>query len=195
VTSDRPKDRTGLWDGARAGDYDTKWKQMAAAGQNPHGEVDFVEQFAPTSVLDAGCGTGRVAIEFAARGVDAAGSDINAQMLAEAKTKAPDLDWVQSDLATLDMGRTFDAVVLAGNVILFVDPGTEADCVAGAARHVGPGGHLIAGFSLSRGVSADDWEAWATAAGLEPKARFSTWEGASFGPDSNYLVTVCQRPQ
>jgi len=182
--------RTGLWDGSRAGDYDTKWKRMAKAGVNPHGEADFVQRFEPASVLDAGCGTGRVAIELAARGLDAAGSDINAEMLAEARVKAPDISWTESDLAELDLGRTFDVVVLAGNVILFVDPGTEAACVAGAARHVEPAGHLIAGFLVDRDVSADDWEAWLKAAGMQPVARYSTWSGDPFTDGSNYLVSV-----
>lgn len=166
---------------------------MAKAGENPHGEADFVARFEPTSVLDAGCGTGRVAIELAARGLDVAGSDIDGQMLAEAQAKAPDLPWVQSDLATLDMGRAFDLVVMAGNVILFVEPGTEAACVAGAARHVDSGGHLVAGFSLARGVSVEAWEGWLRAAGLEPRERHSTWAGDPFVTTSNYLVSTATR--
>lgn len=181
------------WDSERATTYDDKWQQMAKAGENPHGEADFVSRFAPGSVLDAGCGTGRVAIELAARGIDAAGSDIDAKMLAEAQSKAPELPWVQSDLATLDMGRTFDLVVMAGNVILFVEPGTEEACVAGAARHVAPGGHLVAGFSLSRGVTIDAWNSWLRAGGLEPIENLSTWAGDPFIDTSNYLVSVATR--
>ncbi len=182
------------WDSARAASYDAKWQQMAAAGENPHGEVDFVLRFEPTSVLDAGCGTGRVAIELASRGLDVAGSDIDAHMLAEAQSKAPELQWVQSDLAALDIGRTFDVVVMAGNVILFVEPGTEEACVAGAARHVAPGGHLVAGFSLGRGVAADGWEAWLRKAGLNPVDRLSTWTGDPHTADSDYLVSIAERP-
>ena len=185
--------RKGLWDGRNADSYDAKWKRMADAGQNPHGEADFVQRFHPQAVLDAGCGTGRVAIELARRGLDAAGTDINAGMLAEAKTKAPALSWTQSDLAGLDLGRTFDVVVMAGNVILFVDPGTEPECVAGAARHVGPSGRLIAGFLIDRNVTVDDWEAWLRLAGLEPEARFSTWDGDDFAETGNYLVSVAVR--
>jgi len=181
------------WDGERARTYDTKWKQMAAAGQNPHGEVDFVAQLEPSSVLDAGCGTGRVAIEFARRGVDVVGSDIDPQMLAQAEANAPELTWVQSDLAALDLQRTFDAVVLAGNIILFVVPGTEAAVVQGAARHVGVGGYMVAGFSLGRGVTAEDWESWLRHAGLDPVERLSTWNGDAFDQASNYLVSVARR--
>lgn len=182
------------WDGARAGSYDDKWQRMAAQGQNPHGEVDFVQRFEPSTVLDAGCGTGRVAIELMRRGIQAVGTDLDASMLGEARTKAPDIEWVQSDLAALDLGRTFDVVVMAGNIVLFVQPGTECAVVAGAARHVGEGGSLIAGFSLSRGVTPEQWEAWATDAGLASTERFSTWDGAPWSDSSNYLVSVATRP-
>lgn len=183
------------WDGTRAANYDQKWQQMADAGQNPHGEVDFVEQFSPQSVLDAGCGTGRVALEFDRRGVLAAGTDVDATMLGVARKNGPDIDWFESDLAQLNLDRTFDAVVMAGNIVLFVHPGTESAVVAGAARHVAPQGHLIAGFSLGRGVTVEDWETWLRAAGLEPIARHSTWQGAPFDSASNYLVSVAQRTE
>jgi 2-polyprenyl-3-methyl-5-hydroxy-6-metoxy-1,4-benzoquinol methylase len=181
------------WDGSVADSYDDKWQQMADAGQNPHGEVDFVQRLEPASVLDAGCGTGRVAIELAARGVDVVGADLDAQMLETARSKAPDIDWIRSDLAALDLGRQFDVVVMAGNVILFVQPGTEPEVVAGAARHVAPGGHLVAGFSVDRHVSADAWESWLRTAGLEPLQRFSTWAADPWSPSSAYLVSVAQR--
>ena len=68
-------------DAARGDAYDEKWRQMAAAGQDPHGEVAFVQRFEPTRVLDAGCGTGRVAIELDRRGVDVVGFDLDLSML------------------------------------------------------------------------------------------------------------------
>ena len=181
------------WDGAQAGSYDERWKRMAEQGENPHGEVDFVWRYTPATVLDAGCGTGRVAIELARRGVDVVGTDIDADMLAVARSNSPEVEWVQSDLAALDLGCTFDVVVMAGNVVLFVAPGTESDVVAGAARHVAPGGHLIAGFSIGGDVTADHWERWVTDAGLEPAGRFSTWAGDPFEPTSTYLVSVSER--
>jgi len=181
------------WDGERAATYDQAWKRMAAAGENPHGEVDFVQRYAPATVLDAGCGTGRVALELARRGVDAVGTDIDVQMLSVARTNGPEIDWVESDLAALDLDREFDVVVMAGNIVLFVHPGTESAVVAGAARHVAPGGRLIAGFSLQRGVTVSDWEAWMAAAGLSEFERYSTWNGDPFDSASHYLVSVAER--
>lgn len=181
------------WQGDRAATYDQAWKRMSEAGENPHGEVDFVAQFSPGSVLDAGCGTGRVAIEFARRGVASVGTDLDEQMLSVARANDPSIEWVHSDLAALELDRVFDAVVMAGNIVLFVQPGTEAAVVAGAARHVASGGRLIAGFSLGRGVTVDQWEDWLRSAGLEPAERFATWNGDPFDEHSNYVVSVATR--
>src|SRR5437763_12527867 len=100
-------------------DYDASYKQKAAAGENVHGEADFVESFHPKSVLDAGCGTGRVGIELARRGIDVVGVDLDPGMLSAAAKKAPHLEWHLDDLATVRLNRHFNAIVMAGNVMIF----------------------------------------------------------------------------
>jgi SAM-dependent methyltransferase len=175
--------------------YDDRWARMAASGQNPHGEVDLVMRFSPSSVLDAGCGTGRVAIELARRGVEVVGADLDDDLLAVARSKAPELTWVSADLARLDLGRSFDVVVAAGNVIGFVDATDRAHAVAACAAHLAPGGHLVAGYQLRRGwPTLDDYDAWCDGAGLALDARFATWEGAPLGPDPGYAVSVHRAP-
>ena len=61
----------------RGSAYDRRWAEMEEAGHNPHGEADFLSGFSPSSVLDAGCGTGRVSIELSARGADVVGVDLD----------------------------------------------------------------------------------------------------------------------
>ena len=75
---------------ASGDEYDEAYERKAAAGENVHGEADFVMRFSPQSVLDAGCGTGRVAAELARRGVAAVGVDSEPDMIAAARGKAPD---------------------------------------------------------------------------------------------------------
>ena len=84
---------------------------------------------------------------------------------------------------TCDLGRTFDVVVMAGNVPLFTPAGTQPALVGGVARHVAPGGVLIAGFSLGRGYSVDDYDADCAAAGLVLDSRWSTWDRGAWTPD------------
>ncbi|MCB1249273.1 MAG: class I SAM-dependent methyltransferase [Acidimicrobiales bacterium] len=179
------------WDGD---DYQRRFDDLAAAGVDVHGEATFVRAFAPSSVLDAGCGTGRVAIELARHGIDVVGADLDASMLATARAAAPELTWVASDLAALELGRTFDVVVMAGNVPLFTPPGTHAALVAGCARHVASGGHLVAGFGLGRGYGLDDYDAHCAAAGLELAERYATWDREPFPGDGGYAVSVHRRP-
>ena len=175
--------------------YDATYERRAAAGENVHGEADFVQWFAPASVLDAGCGTGRVGRELARRGIDVVGVDIDPEMLATARRKAPDVDWRIADLATVDLGRAFDAIVLAGNVMIFLTPGTEGAVVANLARHLRPGGVLIAGFQLQPGrLSIARYDEFAAAAGLELFQRWSTWDGGAWDASGSYAVSVHRRP-
>jgi SAM-dependent methyltransferase len=166
---------------------------MAAAGESIHGEADFVCRFAPASVLDAGCGTGRVAIELAGRGIDVVGIDLDAPMLEAARAKAPRLGWVEADLVTVDLGREFDVVAMPGNVMIFLHPGTEALVVANMARHVAPDGVLVAGFQLGRAYSLDDYDAHCAAAGFQLAERWATWECDTWRPGGDYAVSVHRR--
>jgi SAM-dependent methyltransferase len=177
------------------GTYDDRWRRMEAAGVNPHGEADLVWRFAPRTVLDGGCGTGRVAIELARRGVDVVGVDLDDVMLAVAREKAPELTWLRCDLAHLDLGdppRRFDVVVLAGNVARFVAVADRPAVVAACSRHLTAGdGRLISGFQLdSVGPDLADYDRWADDAGLVLEHRFSTWDGQPFAAGGGYAVSV-----
>ncbi|MGZ3146675.1 class I SAM-dependent DNA methyltransferase [Lentzea chajnantorensis] len=176
-----------MWNGA---EYQARFDELAASGVDVHGEATFVRAYGPTSVLDAGCGTGRVGIELARHGIEVVGADVDASMLATARAKAPEIDWVESDLAALDLGRVFDVVVMAGNVPLFTPPGTQGALVAGVARHVGT--VLVAGFGLDRGYSADEYDRHCADAGLELAERYATWDRAEFR-GGDYAVSVHRR--
>lgn len=175
--------------------YDATYERRAAAGENVHGEADFVERFAPKSVLDAGCGTGRVGRELARRGCDVAGVDLDHEMLSTARQKAPSVDWRLADLTTVGLARTFDAIVMAGNVMIFLAPGTEAAAVNNMARHLQADGVLIAGFQLMPGrLSIETYDKLAVASGLEPAERWSTWDCGAWVPGGNYAVSVHRKP-
>lgn len=183
--------------GPRGDEYDRRWERLAAAGENVHGEVDLVLRYRPGSVLDAGCGTGRVAIELDRRGVDVVGTDLDDAMLDTARTKAPHLTWVAADLATLDLAddagrrRRFDLAVLAGNVMIFVAPGTEGVVLGRLAAHLVDGGLLVAGFQLGAGrLPLADYDRLATTAGFTLVERFATWSGDPFAEGDDYAVSV-----
>lgn len=175
------------WDGEA---YQDRFDRLAASGNDVHGEASLVMAYNPTSVLDAGCGTGRVARELAHRGVSVVGVDLDDSMLETARRLSPDLLWLHGDLSALELGRQFDVVVMAGNVLLFTPPGTQAAVVAGCGRHVAPGGCLIAGFQLDRGYSLADYDEHCRQAGLESTARWATWSREPFTDGATYAVSV-----
>jgi len=194
VVEDQPANR---WLATRAESrgetYDNAFDELAASGADVHGEAAFVEALRPRSVLDAGCGTGRVAVELVRRGIEAVGVDLDPAMLAVARRKAPDLQWVEADLETVDLGRRFDVVVAAGNVFIFLTPGREAAVTANLARHLEPGGLLVAGFQLDEdGLTLADYDAFCAAAGLDLLARFATWDREPY-EGGDYAVSVSGR--
>jgi len=171
-------------------DYDARWKAMEDAGHHPHGEADLIEHFAPRSVMDGGCGTGRVAIELRRRGIDVVGVDVDPVMLAAAQAKEPTITWVESDLATVRLDTHFDVVALPGNVMIFVAPGHEGRVVANLAAHLRPGGLLIAGFQLRAGkLDLHTYDRLCAASGLALVERWSTWDFAPF-ESHDYAVSV-----
>jgi SAM-dependent methyltransferase len=188
--------------GVNSNDYDARFAANARSGQDVHGEANFVSAFDITSVLDAGCGTGRIAIELARRGLEVAGADRDVHMLAAARQKAPHLEWYLEDLASLhvpnatapDQPRLFDAIVMAGNVMIFLDPGTEAAVVANLARHLRAGGLLIAGFQLhAGGLDLTVYDTYAAQSSLTLYERWSTWDRQPWSQGSDYAVSVHRR--
>ena len=197
---------TSRWeqtDAPRGDEYDERWRRLAAAGGSVHGEADLVDTLVSESgvtkaVLDAGCGTGRVAIELRRRGFDVVGVDLDETMLATAREKQPAIDWFRADLAALSLGRRFGAAVLAGNVMIFVAPGTEGAVLERLAAHLeaasaGGGGLLIAGFQVRADrLALDDYDRLAADAGLVLVDRYATWDRAPY-TGGDYAVSVHRR--
>jgi len=177
-------------------EFHRRWERLEAEGTAPHGEADFIAALAPSTVLDAGCGMGRVAIELARRGVDVDGTDLDTDLLAYAQHDAPHLTWVHGDLATVQMPRRYDVVAMPGNVMIFCRDTDRAPIVANMARHLLPGGRLVAGFSLDRrpgALTLAEYDQACAAVGLVLVERYSTWERAPYA-DGDYALSVHQLP-
>jgi DNA modification methylase/SAM-dependent methyltransferase len=183
---ERPPGETE-WDGEA---YQQRFDELAASGSPVHGEADFVERFDPSSVLDAGCGTGRVTAELSERGYDVVGIDRDVSMITTARALAPDVDFRIEDASRARLGRVFALVLMAGNVPLFTPEGSHDALVSGCARHLSAGGRLVAGFQLDRGYSLAEYDAACASVGLVLETRFSTWGGEPYGPDDDYAVSV-----
>jgi len=174
--------------------YEERFARTVASGANAHGEADFITDLRPRSVLDAGCGTGRVAIELSRRGMDVIGVDLDADMIEAARRKAPQLTWIVDDLARMELDRRFDVVAMPGNVMIFCRPDDRQAIVRNLAQHLLPRGVLVAGFQLEPdGYSLAEWDIDCRAGGLELIDRFGTWERAPFVEGADYHVSVHRR--
>lgn len=113
----------------------------------------YVEEVrrAGRSVLELGCGTGRVTIPLAQAGLDVTGLELSPAMLrrlrenrdGSATLRGP-LRLVQGDMQEFSLERTFDAVIIpARSFQLLLTPRAQRDCLRAAHRHMNPGGRLI----------------------------------------------------
>jgi SAM-dependent methyltransferase len=104
----------------------------------PHGEAELIHAAVPAgaTVLELGCGTGRITRGLLALGHPVTGVDFSAEMLAHMPDGART---VQSDIEALRLGESFDVVTLTSNMV----SGDEAQTLAflrTARAHLAPGG-------------------------------------------------------
>lgn len=95
------------------------------------------------TLLDIGCGGGKNVLNLK-REFNVTGLDLSSAMLAQAKELNPECTFVQGDMRTFRLGRSFD-VVLMDDAISHMN--CRADFVAAfhtAFDHLNPGGVLIA---------------------------------------------------
>ena len=193
-----------LTGGSTGEDYAARFAKLANSGKDMHGEATFCTGLvAPGSrILDAGCGTGRVMIRLAELGYEVVGVDVDESMLAVARREAPDLTWVAGDLAALPGPVTgqapYDLVVMAGNVVPLLAPGTLPATVSGLAGLLASDGVLVAGFGLDKAhlppgcavTPLEEYDEAATGAGLVLEQRIGTWDGRPFRAKDGYAVSV-----
>jgi SAM-dependent methyltransferase len=91
------------------------------------------------TILDLGCGTGRIAGPLAALGHAVTGVDNGVGMI---RALPPTVEGVVADVATLRLGRTFDAVLLVSHFLN--DPSLGAAFATTAKAHVADDGLVIA---------------------------------------------------
>lgn len=173
--------------------YADRFAQLERDGVDLHGEARLVDALVPrnASVLDAGCGTGRVGAELARRGHRVSAVDLDPVLIDQARAQ-PDLDVHRADLATMTLERTFDAVVLAGNVMVFLAPGSERRVIGNLIGHLRPDGVFVAGFATDRPYRVAQFHRDVRDAGLVVEHTFSTWDMRPWRDDAEWAVTIAR---
>jgi SAM-dependent methyltransferase len=94
-------------------------------------------------VLDIGCGAGEpIARHLIERGHPVTGVDFAAAMLAIARARFPEEEWLQADMRALDLGARFGGIV-AWDSFFHLTRGEQRAVVPRFARHLLPGGALL----------------------------------------------------
>jgi len=139
-----------------------------------------------TSMLDLGCGTGRLAAALH-EGRDVYGVDPAGAMLevARAREGGQSVTWVEADARTVRLSRRFDLVVLTGHAfqVFLTDQEQLAVCQTIAA-HLAPGGTFV--FD-SRNPAREEWREWVpeTSQDTFPHqglGQITAWNNVSFDP-------------
>jgi 2-polyprenyl-3-methyl-5-hydroxy-6-metoxy-1,4-benzoquinol methylase len=181
--------------------YIERFRAMAAEGADLGGEARLVDAMvAPGSrVLDAGCGPGRLGAVLHERGHTVVGVDVDPKLIAAAEADHPGPRWLVADLAELDLAahgevEPFDAAVLAGNVMVFITPDSEAQVLRRIAAHVKPDGAILVGFHTNRSLQLDDFDRAVAEAGLTLEHRFATWDVRAWHDGADFAVSVLRVP-
>jgi len=100
------------------------------------------------SVLELACGTGRLTIPIAQSGVEIVGLDLSPSMLAHARTKAEtartEIEFVEGDCRSFDLGRKFTLILMAFNSMQHLhDYSSLSGLFASVHKHLADDGRFV----------------------------------------------------
>lgn len=97
-----------------------------------------------SSVLELGCGWGRVAIPLAHDGHDVFGLDISDSLLELGRARSSEVTWVRADMRAFSLGRTFDRVIIPfSGLYCLLDEASVIAALRCVAAHLSDRGILV----------------------------------------------------
>jgi len=99
-------------------------------------------QTRPATLLELGSGGGSLAYHLKSH-FRLTLSDLSPQMLEVSRAINPECEHVPGDMRTLDLGRTFDRVLIHDAIMYLTTPEDVRAAIRTAARHCRPGGAII----------------------------------------------------
>jgi SAM-dependent methyltransferase len=118
------------------------------------------------SVLELGCGAGRVTIPLARHGIDITGLDIVPGMLARAQSNAGNLliRWVEADVRDFHLGRQFSLICAPGGVFEHLLERVDQEAMLARVReHLAAGGLFVIAIRFPRPesmVNVEEEQTW-----------------------------------
>jgi len=150
------------------------------------------------TILELGCGTGRPLLRWLEAGYEIEGIDASADMLAKLRAHAavrglsPTVH--HGDIAPLDLGRRFAAIVCpAGTFMLLDDIERAHSALASYLRHLLPGGLLALTLSTPAPDRPDEMTWAVRRTGTDAKGRTIVVDEAVRADDERRLIVVLDR--
>jgi SAM-dependent methyltransferase len=149
------------------------------------GEPEIVHEAIPegASILELGCGTGRLLRPLAEMGHQVTGADDSPDMIA----RIPDLETVLSPIESLRLDRTFDVVLLASTMIN-ADPDTRRAFLATVRHHLRDGGVAVFQMSPPGWFETFSMESDRDTPGIRYTVRRADWEPPRMHAKVEYQV-------
>lgn len=131
--------------------------------EDRHYYLDLVREHGEP-VLDVGCGTGRLLLDYLALGIDVDGVEISGDMLAICRSKAAaaGLDVAgrlfEQAMEALDLPRRYRTILVPSSSFqLVIDPASAAEALRRFHDHLVPGGTLALPFYPLAGAADESW--------------------------------------
>ena len=142
-------------------------------------------------VLDVGCGTGRLLLDYLAQGIDIDGVDVSPEMLAICTEKAQRLGLhprvFEQVMQELDLPRTYRTIMVPSSSFqLLTDPRDAQESMRRFFRHLEPGGMLVMPFMLlwsgstPQRIVQGTWEPNGEAVRPEDGSTIRRWTRSTF---------------
>ncbi len=141
-------------------------------------------------VLDVGCGTGRLLLDYLAQGMDIDGLDISPEMLElcrqKAEAKRLQAALFEGDMETMRLPRLYQTIIVPSSSFqLILQPAHAHRAILNLHSHLLPGGSLVMPFMLLRkkGEALEhDWKLSGEATRPQDGATIQRWSRDRFDP-------------
>ena len=137
------------------------WRDDTSKWSDRFFYLDIIQRYGQP-VLDLGCGTGRLLLDYLQEGIDIDGMDNSAEMIAICRAKAEKLNLspnlYQQNMEALDLPRTYRTILGPSSVFqLLTDKDIAREVLRHIFAHLQPGGVFVTpfGFEWKEGEGTD----------------------------------------
>lgn len=110
------------------------------------------------TILDVGCGTGKIDFLLNQKGFEVTGIDNSKEMIEYAKKQYPKITFLQKDAENFKLNDKFDAIIALDSVLTFLTKENAFEnALENIAKHLKPNGKLIFNISFTEKLIPKDF--------------------------------------